>query len=201
MATASPYGKQIWDFFMSEGRIHNEIGVSCLMGNFEDESGNLPYRVQGDIGDPTYAKSHAYTNSVDGGMITEQTFVNDSKGYGLAQWTYSSRKQGLYNLKKTKSVSIADCIMQCEYCMQELTTGYAGVLTALQNATDFATASNIVLHNYESPADQSATVENERIAFSKAIYEQFHSSAPEPPTPTPTERKKMPLWFYLKRRL
>lgn len=202
MGTASPYAKQIWDFFMTEGRIHNEIGVACLMGNFEDESGNLPFRLQGDIGDTTYTKSHTYTSNVDSGAITEQTFVNDSKGYGLGQWTYHSRKQGLYNLKKSKSVSIADCLMQCEFCMNELSTGYVGVLTTLQNATDFATASNTVLHNYEQPADQSVTVENERIAFSKSIYAQFHGSAPEPPTPpTPTTTKKMPLWFYLKRHL
>lgn len=40
----------------------------------------------------------SYTAAVDGGTYTG--FVRDCAGYGLAQWTYWSRKQGLFNFAK-----------------------------------------------------------------------------------------------------
>jgi hypothetical protein len=36
----------------------------------------------------------SYTVAVDNGSYTN--FTHDSAGYGLAQWTYWSRKQGLF---------------------------------------------------------------------------------------------------------
>ena len=39
-----------------------------------------------------------YTAAVDNGSY--KNFVNDSAGYGLAQWTYSSRKQVRKMFKK-----------------------------------------------------------------------------------------------------
>ena len=39
-----------------------------------------------------------YTAAVDSGSYTN--FVRDSAGYGLAQWTYYSRKQALYDYAK-----------------------------------------------------------------------------------------------------
>lgn len=80
--------KVIWDFFKSQGL--NDYGIAGLMGNLYAESGLKPTNLQN-----TYEKSLGYTDAeytaaVDQKLYTN--FVNDSAGYGLAQWTYYSRK-------------------------------------------------------------------------------------------------------------
>ena len=47
-----------------------------------------------------------YTKAVDNGTYTN--FIHDSAGYGLAQWTYWSLKEDLYNLCKERNKSISD---------------------------------------------------------------------------------------------
>ena len=92
---ASGFEKQIWDYFLA--KLGNAYGVAGLMGNLQAESGLCPYRVQGDFS-TGWTESANYTARVDSGEISEDDFVNNGPGgggYGLAQWTFWSRKQGL----------------------------------------------------------------------------------------------------------
>ena len=50
-----------------------------------------------------------YTAKVDDGSYTN--FVKDSAGYGLAQWTYWSRKQALQEYAKASGKSVGDLDM------------------------------------------------------------------------------------------
>ena len=43
-----------------------------------------------------------YVNRVNDGRYSEYKFVHDSVGFGLAQWTYWTRKQSLFNYCKGK---------------------------------------------------------------------------------------------------
>lgn len=191
------YEERYWNALIAE--IPNEYGVAALMGNLDAESNLTPFRKQGDMDyEGGYPASVSYTNDVDSGAITEDAFVNDSIGYGVAQWTYHTRKQGLYNLKKQLNVSIGDFDLSVKYILQELNGAYNDTLEILLNATEIRTPSNYVLHNYEQPADQSETVEILRANLGQTIYDKYHGVTPPPPTPTPTKKKKMPLWFYLK---
>lgn len=185
------YQKRYWDSLMEI--IENEKGVAALMGNFQAESNCIPYRKQGDYS-PPYLESQTYTNAIDDGTITENTFVNDSIGYGVAQWTYYNRKQNLYNLHKSNNLSIGSFELSILMIKYEFNNGYGDTLDVLRQAVDIPTASNYVLHNYESPADQSADVESLRAEYSIEIYEKFTGSLPDP---GPGSKKKMPLWFYL----
>lgn len=54
-----------------------------------------------------------YTAAVDSGAYGN--FIHDSAGYGLAQWTYWSRKKTLYDHAKAAGVSIADMNMQLAF--------------------------------------------------------------------------------------
>lgn len=81
--------KRIWDFLYEQ--IKNPFGVAGLMGNLYAESALNPKNLQN-----TYEKSlgmtdDSYTSGVDNGSYTN--FVRDAAGYGLAQWTYWSRKK------------------------------------------------------------------------------------------------------------
>ena len=194
-----PNGQAIWNYLMSF--INNEYGVSGLMGNLYAESGLLPFRLQGDYDSANnYPRSHEYSADVNDGTISEYTFVHDSKGYGLAQWTTSGRKQGLWTLCLGGTYYGIDNLQkQLEYIEDELTNSYTGVLNTLINATSIREASNKVLFDYESPADQSLAVQLQREGYSIDIYNTYSGQPPIPPVPPYTPRSKMPLYFYTTR--
>ncbi len=177
------------------GKLHvaigNHFGVSALMGNLKAESGLYPDRVQGDIPYSSYSKN--YTAKVDSGEISESEFVNNGPnggGYGLAQWTYFTRKQSLYNMYKTGYDSIGSVDLACDYLIQELQTDYSGVWNSLVNATSIRVASDKVLHDFENPADQSTSVEIARASMGTEIYNTFSGGSYEEPTDTPTTTHK-----------
>lgn len=171
---ASGYEGYIWSYFMKA--IGNEYGVAGLMGNLQAESGLHPDRKQGDV--PYSSVSQEYTAKVDSGEISETQFVNDSIGYGLAQWTFYTRKQALYNMyKKGNYTSIGSVQLACDYLKYELENDYPSVYKALKNAKSIRIASNKVLHDFESPADQSSSVEVERTNLGRAIYDEYSGSS------------------------
>lgn len=172
------YGQIIWDRLMLE--INNKYGVAGLMGNLLAESGLLPYRLQGDFSSD-YSVSLAYTQNVDNGIITEYDFVNNGLnggGYGLAQWTFYTRKQALYNMKQSMNVSIGSIDLALNYLLYELNNTYPTVLTTLKNSLTFREASDVVLHDFENPADQSQSVEEYRESLSNSIYTEYAGSTP-----------------------
>lgn len=188
---AHEYAERIWDYFVE--KIGNEYGVAGLMGNLQAESGLIPYRVQGDFSDG-YEYSVNYTAMVDAGLITEEEFVYAGPkggGYGLAQWTFSSRKQALFNMGKAGHYSsIGSIDLALDYLWEELCTTFAGVLTVLVNAKSVREASDVVLHDFENPADQSVAVEEARAALGAAWYREFTGKEPSAPD---KKKKGLPL--------
>lgn len=100
----------IWEYLDSE--IKNPYGVAGVMGNLEAESGLIPNNLQNTGNRKLDISDSEYTKSVDDGVYPESSFISDGFGYGLAQWTYSSRKKGLYNFAKSRNVSIGNLQMQ-----------------------------------------------------------------------------------------
>lgn len=175
------YAKYIWNYFLSKLN-NNEFGVSGLMGNLKAESGLIPYRLQGDFTNG-YQTSKNYTAKVDSGEISKYDFMHNAPnggGYGLAQWTFYTRKENLYNMWKNGNYSSIGCIeLACDFLWYELSQGYTSVLEVLKNATSIKEASDYVLHNFERPADQSASVEAVRESLGKSIYNTYSGTAPE----------------------
>lgn len=190
----------IWDYLNSY--IQNDIGTAALMGNLQAESGLVSYRLQGDF-TSGYMKSKNYTNAVDNGSYTETQFVNDQKGYGLAQWTYYTRKQKLYDKMEEMGLSIGAVELGCAYLVEELQADYAGVWSALVSATNIRASSDVVLTQFENPADQSEAVKIYRAQLSQAIYDEFSGqpippTPPTPPSPDPSIVPSIPLWMLFK---
>ena len=169
------YGQQIWDYLLE--KIENEYGVSAIMGNLAAESGMIPYIVQGDTAPYTY--SRIYTNQVDSGTISEYDFVNNGPnggGYGLAQWTFPSRKQALYDLKVSTGQSIGSLNLGLEYFITELTTSYADVYNEMRSAASIDAATTYFLWNFENTASYPG-IEEERKALANQVYSEYHGSA------------------------
>ncbi len=80
--------------------------------------------------------------------------LGNGAGYGLAQWTYHSRKKALLDFARAAGASIGDLTMQLDFLWKEL-QGYSSVMNALRTAVSVRTASDAVLLGYERPADQS----------------------------------------------
>lgn len=138
-------------------------GACGLMGNMKAESGMKANIAQRGM---TAMSDEEYTAAADAGMIN---FVKDSVGYGLCQWTYWSRKQGLLDFAKAKHVSVGDEDMQVQYCLKELGE-YPGVLSVLQTSTDLKRCSDIVCTDFERPAVNNL---DQRYSFALEFYNMY----------------------------
>ena len=160
--------KAIWDFLTGKGL--NAYAVAAIMGNLAKESGLMPNNLQNTYNNKLGKTDAEYTAEVDNGSYGN--FVKDGAGYGLAQWTYWSRKQALLNRAKQAGVSIADLNMQLGFLWEEL-QGYTAVMEVLKKAGSVRTASDAVLTGYEKPANQSEAVKKERAECGEAYYKKY----------------------------
>ncbi len=158
--------KQMFDLLVAGGL--SEYGAAALLGHFQAESGLNPRNLQNSYEKKLGFTDDTYTAAVDSGSYTG--FVRDCAGYGLAQWTYRARKQELLEFAQNSGCSVGDAGMQLKFALYELKTHYKGVLMALETATDIRTASDIVLTQYERPADQSEAVKQKRAGYGREIY-------------------------------
>lgn len=167
--------ERIWQFLKSYGL--NDYGAAGLMGNLYAESGLNPQNLQNTYEKKLGYSDASYTAAVDNGFYSD--FVHDSAGYGLAQWTFWSRKQALLNHCKAAGASIGDLDTQLSFLMKELSEGYSGVLNTLRNATSVLEASNAVLLQFERPADQSQSAQFKRAGYGQTYYDKFAGTTTE----------------------
>lgn len=147
-------------------------GACAAMGNIYAESGANPRNLDNLCENkPGYKYTDAtYTEAVDSGEITRDLFLHplgDSRqyGYGFCQWTSAGRKAGLYDMVKTRGVSIGDARVQTEYMLSELKTSYKSVWKVLQTATTVQEASDIFLVKFEAPANTGSSVKKVRASY------------------------------------
>ena len=156
--------KQIWDFLKKQG--YTDAGVAGLMGNLYAESCLISTNLENYYETRLGMNDVQYTAAVDNGTYTN--FVHDSAGYGLAQWTYWSRKDGLLKYAKAKKTSIGDLNMQLEYLLTEL-SGYS----ILKTSNSVKEVSDYILVNFERPADQSDTAKKRRASYGQSYYDAY----------------------------
>ena len=114
-----------------------------------------------------------YTDNVNTSQY--DNFINDGIAYGLVQWCYKSRKEGLLTLARERNKSIGDINLQLDYMWQELQK-YKTVLNALYNATNVRETSDIVMLKYEKPSNTSETMKQRRATYGEKYYEKYGAS-------------------------
>lgn len=162
--------KKIWDYLKSKG--FNEFAVAGIMGNLYAESGLRSTNLQNDFEKKLGLSDEDYTKAVDSGLYTEESFIKDKAGYGLAQWTFWTRKKALLDYAKLHGKSIGDLDMQLEFFYKELYVNPI-LYRLLKNSKSIKEASDGILHKYERPADQSKKVEEKRASYGIKFYEQY----------------------------
>lgn len=147
-------------------------GACGAMGNIYAESGANPRNLENLCEKRLNYKytDDTYTTAVDSGEISRDLFLHplgDSRqyGYGFCQWTSAGRKAGLYDLVKSKGVSIGDPDTQVEFMLKELQQSYKSVLQVLKTATSVQEASDIFLVKFEVPANTGSEVKKTRASY------------------------------------
>ena len=189
----------IWNYFKAQG--FSDAGVAGVIGNIQAESGCSPINAQQHANNNLGLTDEQFTAAVDSGEITREGFLSMSfgqYGYGLVQWTSPDRKGGLYDLAKSRGVSVGDLSLQLEYIMKELES-YSSLKSYLQTATDVTAACDQFRMTYEvTNADISR-----RRDYAAAAYEKYAGSPVTPvvtstpaPTPTPTPEPAFVAGFH-----
>lgn len=162
--------KQIWIWFQNVTQLP-DAAIAGIMGNLQAESNCEAMRKQGDFSADRHT-SLTYTEQADSGSIPANKWSTDSIGYGLAQWTYYTRKMELLNFAKATGESVGNLELQLRFLVSEMQQDYSSMWARLMSCTDIAEASNMVLVEYERPAILNKA---ERISYSKEIYEAYHN--------------------------
>lgn len=165
--------EQIYNFLIGKGM--TPAGAAGLMGNLYAESGLKPTNIQNSYEKKLGFTDETYTAAVDSGAYGN--FVNDSAGYGLAQWTYWSRKKALLEFVKARGASVGDLETQLEFLLHELNAGYAAVLSVLKTTGSVRAASDAVLLKFERPADQSTAAQERRAGYGQTYYNKYAAGA------------------------
>lgn len=174
--------KAIWTFLSGKGL--NAYAVAGLMGNLYAESALRPNNLQNSFEGKLGLSDKGYTTAVNNGSY--KNFVHDGAGYGLAQWTWHTRKQNLLNFARAQNKSIDDLQMQLEFLWQEL-QGYKKSMAALKAGKSIKSVSDVILTDFEKPADQSSSVKNRRANFGREIYDRQTSGKAQPAEGTAKE--------------
>jgi hypothetical protein len=137
-------------------------GAAGIVGNLWAESGVLPNRIEGSSSaTPMRARDFA-GDTVD---FTAEVVMNRdrgagvgpaSPGVGLAQWTSSARRDGLFRHPYEGQALGADVLFhmdaQVDYLVHELRTNYARVQAVVTNDTvSVEDACDEVVYNFEVP--------------------------------------------------
>ena len=161
--------RTVWLFLAD--KLGNEYGAAGLMGNLCAESGLRACNLQNSFQNRLGFTDLTYTEAVDKGTYTD--FETDKAGYGLAQWTYPTRKRDLLAFARKKGVSIGDETMQLEYLMGELQKSFQDVWNTLRTAKSVKEASDMVLTRFERPANMTVVNKKRRADIGRRFYDTY----------------------------
>lgn len=169
MLTGNTNEERIWNYLTAAG--FNACGAAGLMGNLYAESGLNPQNLQNTYEKKLGYTDAAYTAAVDGGAYTN--FAGDKAGYGLAQWTYSTRKAALLAYARAAGKSVGDLETQLAFLVKELRESFSAVYNTLKTTQTVRAASDAVMLKFERPANQSAEALARRAAYGQGYFDKY----------------------------
>lgn len=134
----------IYDKLRAAGLTH--AGACGMLGNLMAESSlisNIAQRGMTNLTDEQYTAKF---------NMAPEVCYRDGVGYGLAQWTYWTRKKELSEFAKSRGVSVGDESMQVDFVIHELRKDFAGLNTFLCQTDDLYAATDRVCREFERPA-------------------------------------------------
>ena len=173
-------GPRIWEALKKLGL--SEAGIAGVLGNLQVESNGLNPEIS-EIGKGF--KAGEYTAFLDG-LAADKTLSRGAierilkepkharTGYGLAQWTFNTRKAGLVMMAREMGKSVADPEVQMAFLLQELSQGKQNkqLLSLLQTTDNVQAASDAFMEVYEKPAKGKEHADQRRGA-AQAFYDKL----------------------------
>ena len=158
----------IYDILRSGGL--SRAGALGMLGNLMAESSLIPNIVQRGM---QSLSDEEYTRRIDEGL---QGF-EDGVGYGLAQFTYYSRKRALLQFARSQGVSVGNGEMQCHFILKELRNDFPALYRMLCESDDIGLCSDRVCDTYERPAvNNFAARRNFAFQFAKDVTDEKPST-------------------------
>ncbi|MEI7539769.1 MAG: phage tail tip lysozyme [Candidatus Saccharibacteria bacterium] len=148
--------EKILRYYIGKGlTLQQSAGIA---GNYQQESSFDPKMIQG-------------------GTIASDTYSPvDGVGFGIAQWTFTSRQSVLVNLAKSSNRKITDLSLQLDFSWQELSVDHPNWLSDLQKTTTPESAAYIFHKDFEGSADSEATVRAVRGGNAITIYNNYKNN-------------------------
>ena len=157
--------QQIEDFartwtFLRVGMGASSKAAAGVMGNIYAESAVSHDNAQNSSYPGKHNSSYSYKE-------------NDGVGYGLIQWTYQDRKQGLLNKANEMGISVTDINAQLAYFRTELTGLYSKAWSSINESKSVDGASDIFLQEIENPARPNLI---QRREYAQKFYDYFKNN-------------------------
>ena len=162
-------GRFIWDFLSEH---FNPLAAAGIMGNLMAESSLRPDNLQNSYEKSLGMTDREYTDAVNNGTYTEEQFTYDRAGYGLAQWTYWSRKRDLFHYQKSRVLPIDDLTGQLGFLWEEVGKDRI-LMDSLVNASSIREASDAFMERYEKPADMSEKNRERRADLGLSMMQKY----------------------------
>ena len=167
--------EKIWNYLRNSG--YSPEGAAGLMGNLDAESALKPTNLQDTFEGPLNHTDDSYTEAVNKKTYNKNSFINDKAGYGLAQWTWDTRKKDLYENTVEKNISIGSLGAQLKFLVDELDSKYSSLSDMLRTTTDVRSATDKVLEQYENPAVKNYEA---RRKLSQKWYDMYKDAGIDP---------------------
>ena len=151
--------EKILRFYVGKGL--SLVQAAGIAGNYKQESGFNPSIIQG------------------GAIAGEDYAPVNSVGFGIAQWTFTSRQAPLVALAKSTNRPINDLSLQLDYSWQELNGSHKYALGPLKATTDPVEAAFVFHRDYEGSADTLEMIRVGRGGVAQTIYNEFKSKIPD----------------------
>lgn len=165
--------------WLKENTKMSTAAICGILANIKSESAFKSTNLQNSYEKKLGHTDESYTTSVDNGSYTN--FVRDSAGYGLCQWTFWSRKQGLLDLVKSRGTSIGDYRVQLEYLISELkkyTSLWKLCTTSKDNSDTAYEVGYTFCHDFERPAARE-TSSPKRGDLAVEYYNKYKNISPD----------------------
>lgn len=170
--------------------------AASIMGCMYAESGCDSIRIQGDVISGTYSKE--YTAKVNSKSISKADFVNGTQypeyhmtgaGYGLCQWTFSTRKANLYASTVESGTGIENITRQTIFCVNEIfnrtSTTFINIEPIITNPSSTREQICDTIFRYYELIDLSgrpeATIQSQsrmRQMYANEIYSKYSGTVP-----------------------
>ena len=179
--------QDIWNFFLNLFG-GNEYASAGACGNMQAESGFYTNNAENSFNKAQGLTDAEITSNINNGTWDLNYFLYDNAsppryygwwvnkygwGYGLSQWTDTTRRTELWNRTRGQGLNIDDAGAQLQYIKDEFTghassRDFSGVRNALMQCTSVDQAVKIYCNDYEG-----GTPNQSRYTYAHNFYDRF----------------------------